>query len=219
MDLTSGSTSTAISEGFVGATNLRAGQLTMLFDPAPGFLRYVRRGESEIVRAIYGAVRDHDWNTIRPLFRDLIIQKSEDSFQISFSASSNEGPVHFDWRGNIEGEADRVIYTFEGEAKSTFLKNRIGLCILHPLLECAGSECTVEHVDGAIEKGIFPKHISPDQPFKEIRAITYKFPSGVMAEIRFEGESSWFSVFCVRAHNGPTRDDASEGSDVSLSVA
>ncbi|MDB6038443.1 MAG: hypothetical protein JWM99_2284 [Verrucomicrobiales bacterium] len=189
MDLTPGNSFASISESAVGATSLRAGQLTMLFDPATGFLRYIRKGENEIVRAIYGAVRDHDWNTIRPHFRDLTIEKSEDQFQISFSASSNEGAVHFEWCGTIKGEADRVVYAFEGEAKSTFLKNRIGLCILHPLLECAGNECTVEHVGGTIEKGVFPKHISPNQPFKDIRAITYKVPSGGLAEIRFEGET------------------------------
>ena len=170
-------------------TSLRAGQLTMLFDSGTGFLRYVRLGDHEIVRAIYGAVRDHEWNTIRPRIENLNISSQADSFQVSFAASSMKEGIHFDWECIIAGQADRVIYTFEGEAKSTFLKNRIGLCVLHPLLECAGSACTVEHVNGRIENGAFPKFILPDQPFKDIRAVRYEAAPGVLAEVRFEGET------------------------------
>ncbi len=178
-----------ISNG-LKTTSLRAGQLSMVFDSNTGFLRHVRLGDREIVRAIYGAVRDHEWNTIRPRLENLDISSQADSFHISFAASSLQGGIHFDWRCEISGETDRVIYTFEGEAKSTFLKNRVGLCVLHPLLECAGKACTVEHVNGRIENGIFPKFILPDQPFKDIRAIRYEAVPEILAEVRFEERHS-----------------------------
>jgi hypothetical protein len=60
--------------------------------------------------------------------------------------------------------------------------------VLHPLTECIGRPCTVEHADGAIEQGVFPQYISPHQPFKNIRAISHEIAPGLKAEVRFAGE-------------------------------
>jgi len=43
---------------------LRAGPLSMDFDVQNAFLRYVRFDQFEILRGIFAAVRDQDWNTI-----------------------------------------------------------------------------------------------------------------------------------------------------------
>jgi hypothetical protein len=43
---------------------LRAGSLTLEYDPAAGDLRYIRCGEREIVRRIYAAVRNQNWFTV-----------------------------------------------------------------------------------------------------------------------------------------------------------
>ena len=40
---------------------LRAGPLTMLYEN--GDLRYLKLGEHEIVRRLYVAIRDRNWNT------------------------------------------------------------------------------------------------------------------------------------------------------------
>ena len=45
---------------------LRAGPLTLLFEPDLAFLRYVRLGEREVLRGVYAAVRDRNWGTVRP---------------------------------------------------------------------------------------------------------------------------------------------------------
>jgi hypothetical protein len=68
------------------------------------------------------------------------------------------------------------------------LRNRIGICVLHPATECAGKPLTIEHDDGAVEQGAFPKEIAPHQPFKEIRGLSYEVHAGIRAEVRFEGE-------------------------------
>ena len=42
-------------------------------------------------------------------------------------------------QARIEGTADgRIVYSIDGAAGSTFLRNRIGFCVLHPAAECAG---------------------------------------------------------------------------------
>ena len=45
---------------------LRAGPLSMMFEPELAFLRYIRLGNREILRGIYAAVRDGVWGTITP---------------------------------------------------------------------------------------------------------------------------------------------------------
>jgi len=48
------------------STHLATNQLSCEFETATGFLRKVMHGEIEILRAIYGAVRDQNWNTVEP---------------------------------------------------------------------------------------------------------------------------------------------------------
>ena len=50
---------------------LRAGPLSMVFEPNTAFLRYVRTSDEEVVRGVYVAVRDHNWGTVEPSLSDL----------------------------------------------------------------------------------------------------------------------------------------------------
>lgn len=168
---------------------LRAGQLTAVFEPDTGFLRYIRLGDHEVVRCIYAAVRDQNWSTIPAQLSNLKVESKGDSFRLTFDVECRQGAIDFIWKGEITGEErGRMEFRFEGEARSTFLRNRIGICLLHPMAECAGKPCTVEKVDGTAESGVFPRYISPDQPFKQIRAVTHEVVTGVRAEVRFEGD-------------------------------
>ncbi|MHB8521071.1 MAG: hypothetical protein ACYDH9_09975 [Limisphaerales bacterium] len=169
--------------------DLRAGPLTMQFDPETPALRRLRFGEHEVVRGIYGAVRDHNWETARPRVDVLQVRTAEQSFDLEFEGHCQGGEVDFVWRGAVAGGVDgEVRFVFDGEARAPFRRNRIGLCVLHPITECAGRPCTVEHVDGTVEANWFPQFISPAQPFKQIRAITHEVSPGVQVEVRFEGE-------------------------------
>lgn len=171
---------------------LKAGPLTALFEPDSGFLRYIRIGDHEILRCIYGAVRNRNWDTIPARFTALKVESDASSFLITFEADcrSDADQLEYLWRSTIRGEASgNITYTFEGEARSAFLRNRIGLCVLHPLTECTGKPCTVEHTDGSTEQGSFPKFIMASQPFKGIRAIRNEPAPGVTAEVRLEGDT------------------------------
>jgi len=168
-------------------TELRAGPLTLSFDE--GDIRYVRLGEREIVRRLYFAVRDDNWGTPPPTLSELQVHACEDHFEISFRAHHREGAIDFAWLGTIRGDVGgTVTFTVEGQANAEFLSNRIGLCLLHPVRECAGRACEVEHTDGSREVGRFPLHISPHQPFFDIRAIAHEVGPGLWAEVRLEGE-------------------------------
>jgi len=80
------------------------------------------------------------------------------------------------------------VYSMDGEARSTFWRNRIGFCVLHPIPECAGRPCRVDKADGTVAQGTFPDAISPHQPFLDMRAISHEVTPGVWAAVRFEGD-------------------------------
>jgi hypothetical protein len=166
---------------------LRAGPLSVRYEE--GGLRYLRLGDREVLRRVYVAVRDHNWETILPTLSEVRVEQGDDRFTISFLAEHREGPIDFAWRGTISGDpAGAIDFIMDGAARSTFLRNRVGFCILHPPDPCAGAPCLVEHDDGTRTEGSFPPEIAPDQPFVEIRAIAHEVTPGVWAEVRFAGD-------------------------------
>lgn len=167
---------------------LRSGLLTALYED--GGLRYVRWGAREIIRRIYVAVRDRNWGTIPASLSNVRIQSSLEAFDITFNAESHRGEIQFAWKGAIRGDAKgTIVFSMEGEAKSTFFRNRIGICVLHPIKECAGRTCVVERVNGAVNRGSFPRYIWAQQPFVDVKAISHEVAPGVRARVAFEGDT------------------------------
>ncbi|MCI0620935.1 MAG: hypothetical protein L0387_04565 [Acidobacteria bacterium] len=163
--------------------------MTALFDPKIAFLRYVRYGDAEILRGLYCAVRDKVWGTVAPRVSNVVVESYMNSFRLTFDVDNIQGDIDFGWRGTISGEADGSIrYGFSGTARRSFLKNRLGFAVLHPINECAGKRAIVEKPRGQKEEGTFPDSISPHQPFLDLRAISHEVASGVMAEVRLDGD-------------------------------
>ncbi|HEU5317113.1 MAG TPA: hypothetical protein VFX49_13475, partial [Chloroflexota bacterium] len=136
----------------------------------------------------YGAVRDHNWGTPPPHFTRYKVEARDDSFTARFTAEHVSGDVDLVWEGTIDGSAGGTIaFTFDATARATFLSNRIGLYVLHPM-EAAGSQVEVRHTDGSTERGTFPIDVSPHQPFFDVAALRQELAPGVTVEIGFEGE-------------------------------
>ncbi len=166
---------------------LRAGPLSLVYEE--GDLRYIQYGDQEILRRVYVAIRDRNWGTVLPRLSNVQIEASSDAFRVQYDVENKEGEIDFFWKGTIEGSAQGTItFSMDGVARSTFMRNRIGFCVLHPIRECAGKPCVVEKVDGSQEQGTFPLYISPHQPFMDIRAIKHEVVPGLWAEVRFEGD-------------------------------
>jgi D-apionolactonase len=167
---------------------LRAGELTLAFDGRAAMLRHIRLGDHEVVRGIYGAVRDRNWDTVQPRLTITAACSTEDSFHIEFDAVCKKGEIDFVWKGTLSGTPEgKVEFAFEGEARSRFWRNRIGLCVLHPIQECAGKRCAILKTDGTTGQGDFPRFISPHQPFQAIAGIRHEVLPGIEAEVRLEG--------------------------------
>jgi hypothetical protein len=167
---------------------LRAGQWNLIYEA--GDLKYIRFGNTEVVRRIYVAVRDEKWGTIPGVLTERERTIGDNQFRLVYEARHVDAPkgIDFAWRGTLTGTPDGVV-TFEMEGKSAtpFLSNRTGICVLHPS-ECAGELVTVTHTDGTQEEGAYPDLIQPDQPFFDIAALTQIIAPNTAATIQFSGE-------------------------------
>ena len=167
---------------------LRAGPITMVFDPDNVFLRYIRVGTHEVLRGINAPIRSKTWSTVRPQISDLQVENRGDRFKVTFNVRCVEADIDFRWRGALSGNAQGELeFTFDGETHSTFKRNRIGFCVLHDA-SAAGRPWVIETVDGGSSKGRFPELISPHQPAKNLRAIRHEVTTGIHARVEFEGD-------------------------------
>jgi hypothetical protein len=190
-----------------------------------GDLRYIRLGEQELVRRVYVAVRDQDWNTIPGDLSDLHLETTDDSFTITFRAShpatagvifDGAGPVQFAWRGSITGARDGTVkYAMDGVAGSAFPYCRIGFCVLHPIRECAGRPYRAETpagpvagelplligpqlMEGGFEAPLFPSFSSLAIPLQDGPELTFEFEGDLF---EMEDQRNWtdgsFKTYCT----------------------
>jgi hypothetical protein len=167
-------------------TKVRAGALTAVIDN--GVVRHLRYGGREVLRRVYFAVRDRQWGTLVPELSNVILHSDGHGFRLAYDAKYSQDEIHFAAQITVEGDAGgRIRWSVEGRALSTFWKNRVGFCVLHPMA-LAGRRCRVEHSEGPVEQGEFPLNVSPHQPFLDIRSIRHEVEEGVTAEVRLEGD-------------------------------
>ncbi|MDX1935100.1 MAG: hypothetical protein SFU56_21085, partial [Capsulimonadales bacterium] len=192
---------------------LVAGPLSCLYED--GELRSVRCGEELLLLRVYAAVRDRDWGTVPAQVAVREQTVFNEGFRIVFDTSyvrtgENE-TIRFVSAGRIEGKADgSIVFEFEGEAKTTFQRNRIGFCLLHPA-EWAGHPVIAEFTGGRTETAHFPGLVDPAQPvfpFTRLRALLLTTGTGERIEVRMEGDAfemedqrNWtdasFKTFCT----------------------
>ena len=143
---------------------LHAGSLTATLQN--GELRWIRLGAREVLRRVYMAVRDENWGTVPGVITNYQMEDDGSAFAISYDCEHKQDEIHFRWHATIRGDRSGSIrWTMDGQALTTFRRNRIGWCVLHPLAECVGAPCTLEHMDGSVEESAFPRLIAPDQAF------------------------------------------------------
>ena len=171
--------------------HVRLGEVEFDFEPSSGYLRYVRIGSVELIRGIYGAVRKADWGTPTNRMTSTGQQSSNKTWKANWTARVAEGDVQFDWKGSVSAilteNRVEIEYEFEGEGKSDFKSNRTGICVLHPRSH-QGLKCEVEHNHGECDQVSFPTSIKPDQPFKDVKAISLDVETGIHVRTEFFGE-------------------------------
>ncbi|CAB4941816.1 MAG: hypothetical protein F2840_04825 [Actinobacteria bacterium] len=167
---------------------LRAGPLSVAY--SEGELRGIRLGSTEILRRIYLVFQDRNW-TARPwVITAQDITDGTDRFTIALTGRGTFDAEPFTWGATITGEPDGTItYAMSGRASAPFIRNRLGLCVLHPIDGIGGRACTVEDVSGQVQQSSFPLEITPHQPFLNMRSLTHEVVPGVTASVRLTGET------------------------------
>ncbi len=170
---------------------LTSGRLDLIYQA--GDLRYIRFAGVELIRRIYVAIRDHNWNTIPAVMTDLAIQADKDSFTISFNARHQSGDLDFSWQAHITGDAGgKISYSMDGTANTAFRFNRIGFCVLHPIDGIAGHPYQAETPTGPVS-GTLPVLIGPQRIENGFEAPL--FPSCSRLSIRLDEHTAIYTRF------------------------
>ena len=196
----------------MGYQLIRAGSLTLEY--SEGKLRYIRLGNTELIRGIYFAVRNSEWGTL-PLqvYQERLI-KLKNGFVLNFRATStedSEAVVH--WECAIQGDEDnRITFSLAGTFAREYASNRAGFCLLHPLKHLMGQPFEVKSPQGLLYNGSFPHLIAPHRPATDISSLTWQTTNGIDCRVRFEGEAfemedqrNWtdasFKTYCTPLKN------------------
>ena len=175
-------------------TMLRAGSIKAYLEGAD--LRDLRFGGVELVRRLYFALRDENWDTIPGRIENLAVDVRRDSFQVSFDSHHRHRDIDFRWHGVIRGDASsNLSYTLGGTANSAFRYCRIGFCILHPPVEYAGQPFA-GHTPGGLVTGRLPTLVGPQRYegglyfplFDAVSSLTVSLACGVEAQFDFVGD-------------------------------
>ena len=165
---------------------LKSGDLKLIYQQ--GAIRRIMFGKTEVLRMVFSAVRDRNWGTVEGKIISEKIEQKEGAFLIKLKVEYKEGGIHFLSTYKIDGKNNRIRFEMDGKALSSFHKNRIGFCVLHPIEECAGKSCRIIHSDGSESEAVFPRQISPHQPMMDIRSMKWRPAGGLEAELHFEGD-------------------------------
>lgn len=156
------------------------------FEPATGWLREVRWRGTEVVRAIYTAVRDEHWGTNTPAVEAWNAAVVGTAHEITWKGRSFESGVEWDLRIRLAADGS-LTYAADGRVTRDTVTNRTGLCLLHPPRQ-AGAEVTVFHPDATSTSRHFPQAIDPQAPFAPFVGLLVK--DDVVGDLRltFRGE-------------------------------
>lgn len=166
---------------------LNAGPFTL--DYSEGSLWNIRNGSEEVIRRIYLVFQDINWTSRPFMIKDEEWKIAEDSFSAKLQLQGTHDAKNFNVQMEISGsKSGEIIYTFTGSTTEPFMRNRLGLCLLHPVDQLAGRACDLRRPDGSIESSKFPLEISPDQPFLNLGGISHSLDSGQKVTVEFAGE-------------------------------
>jgi hypothetical protein len=166
---------------------LIAGPLTLEY--SEGSLWNISNGSEEAIRRIYLVFQDINWTSRPFIIKDEIWQIADRSFSAKIKAQGSHDAKDLSIELEITGsESGEITYGFSASTAVSFPRNRLGLCLLHPIAGLSGRECELTKADGAVEISRFPDAISPNQPFLNLSGISHKLQSGQVVSVKFEGE-------------------------------
>jgi hypothetical protein len=164
---------------------VQVGDVTVTVDGAD--LRDIRWQGEEAIRRIYPVFQDRNWTNRLFVVSDASLEENEDSIVFTARGTGSFDAEPLTWQVHATISDHVIDYRFQANTNSPFWRNRLGMCLLHPM-SAADSAVVVEHTDGTVTESNLPTDISPHQPFVDMRSITHQLPNGAKARVQFVGE-------------------------------
>ena len=167
---------------------LSAGPVSFVIEG--GALRWVRLGETEVLRGVAFVVRDRNWGTVNPDIRNLEIDDSGPGVRARFDGVCEMEGGTLTWSAEIVAEASGDLrFTATASPDADIETNRTGFVVLHPLEGVAGRPVEITHTDGTTVGGAFPDLVQSKQPLFLIRALRHEVVPGVWVRCTMEGDT------------------------------
>lgn len=183
----------------------QTGPLSLLYTNEA--IRRISWNQTEIIRGITWPIRNKSWGTFVPEIRDEMLIEADGRVSGRLKFAVADGGLISELEFAASGDGEVEVHLTMTPTAGSFETNRAGLTVLHPIRGLAGSPVQVRHPGEATEASEFPRHISPDQPVKDIAGLAYEI-GNVSVEIGFAGEvfemedqRNWsdasFKTYCV----------------------
>ena len=176
------------------AIPLRAGPVTA--ELVGRDLRNVRYGGIEVAQRVYVAIRDRNWDTVPGEIANLVVDRGEDRFAVSFDVRHRAPGVDIAWRGRIVGEPDGTIaYAMDATPAIDMTYKLVGLNVHHGMDDYAGRPYEARTTEGTV-RGTFPLLVEPqliadgtEVPiFPATEEVTVQLTDAVSARFVYEGD-------------------------------
>lgn len=144
----------------------------------------------EIMRSVGLVIRDGFWGTHALVERHSDTREQGQRWwrRIQGVVVADDGEPGLDWTVHMEVASDSLRVSAELKARRDFSTCRAGLMLLHPLDGVAGAAVSVRHSDGRVEEGVFPRLISPGQPFFDIQGLMHSPVPGLALDWQLSGD-------------------------------
>jgi hypothetical protein len=154
-----------------------------------GGLHHLRYRGIELIRSVLVAVRDRRWGTVPGHVDPLVDERRGATRVLQTGAHHDNGEVAFRWMAEIHVAEDgegACRFDMIGTVERDFWRNRIGICVLHPL-HFAGRAVEVVRSDGRFRSRL-PVTVAPKPPIPEMVGLRWPDVDGVAIEVSFQGE-------------------------------
>lgn len=167
---------------------LSLGGLTCEFEPLTGWIRPMRYGGHEVLRAAYFSVRGEDWSTVLP---DVTYQKVSEKL-LTFTQHFAWAKHRIEVRGRVElfehADGASLSVTYEADVPEAFRTNRTGLCVLFPGVNQTTAFTSKSEAGGPDRSGEFQPEVRHTIPATDVAEVTWSALSGVEAHLTVEAE-------------------------------
>lgn len=158
-----------------------------------GELRYLSHCGQEVLRGVAFLARDANWGVHPCMAGRPEMTATGTGLRIDWQ--SHFGPPDapaLTCRFNLHLTQDHVLFSVDGRLSAGLLTARTGFVLLHPIEGFAGRPLTVRSPDGSLTEGVVPEKVSPGQPFRDIRTMSFELPGdGARIKIDLEAEHAF----------------------------